>query len=210
MTKPGNKTDSTEEMIEASLGKPGAGVGLLQGLVMKYYIGPFIAAKSDWVADRQAFADTSKKILSLVEGLDKAQLSQKVLVPSQRGLEDSSRYWSVAMVLEHLMIVGMGMRDIIIRLSQNKVPPGKADTARVKPPGKTPPEAVLASYKNFVDTLSDQMDTAIENRDSKAVYTHPWFGKFTAHQWHWLLAAHNRIHLQQLQGILAGLGLKPK
>ena len=207
MTKLENK-NSTEEMIAASLDKPGAGVGLLQRLAMQFYIGPFIAAKSDWEADSQAFAHSSKKILSLVEKLDAAQLSQKVLVPPQRGLEDSSRYWSAAMVLEHLMIVGMGMRDIIIRLSQNKVPPGKADTARVKPLGKTPPEAVLASYKNFVETLLDQIDSAVENRDSKAVYAHPWFGKFTAHQWHWLLEMHNQIHLKQLQGILAGLGQK--
>lgn len=209
MTKPENKTDSTEDMIEASLDKPGAGVGLLQGLVMKFYIGPFIAAKSDWDADSQAFFNSSKKILSLVEGLDEAQLSQKVLVPPQRGLEDSSRYWSAAMVLEHLMIVGMGMRDIIIRLSQNKVPPGKADTARVKPLGKTPPAAVFASYKNFVETVLDQIDAGVEDKTGKAVYLHPWFGKFTAHQWHWLLAAHNDIHLKQLHGILAGLGQKP-
>ena len=205
MSKPSNKT---EEAIQQSLGKPGAGVGLLQQLVMKFYIGPFVAAKSDWDEDSQKFYHSSKKILTMIEGLDDAALSQKVLVPPQRGLEDSSRYWSAAMTLEHIMIVGMGLRDIIIRLSQGKVPPGSVDTARVKPPGQTPPQAVVQNYKTFVGTVLDQIDKGVQNRDSKVTYMHPWFGNFTVRQWHWLLATHNDIHLQQLRAILAGLGRK--
>lgn len=198
-------SNNTEEEILKSLDKPGAGVGFMQQMVMRFYIGPFVAAKSDWEADSQRFFNSSQKILRLVEGVDEKALLQKVLVPPQQGLEDSSRYWSAAMLLEHLMIVGMGLRDVIIRLSQGKVPPGKADTARVKPPGQTPAQTVLQNYKTFTETVLDQVDQGVKNRDDKTVYAHPWFGKFTAHQWHWLLATHNDIHLQQLQAILAGL-----
>ncbi len=205
MSKQQNRT---EEDILKSLDKPGAGVGVMQGLVMKFYIGPFVAAKSDWDTDSERFLNSSKKILTLIDGLDEQALSQKVLVPPQRGLEDSSRYWSAAMVLEHLMIVGMGLRDIIIRLSQDKVPPGKADTARVKPLGQTAAGIVLQNYKTFTETVADQIAAGVKDRDSKAVYAHPWFGDFTARQWHWLLATHNDIHLQQLQAILAGLDCK--
>lgn len=203
MSKLSNKPDAE---IQAALDKPGAGVGLLQQLVMKFYIGPFVAATSDWDADSARFAASSQKILDMVAGLDDAALTQKVLVPPQRGLEDSSRYWSAAMTLEHIMIVGMGLRDIIIRLSQGKVPPGKADTARVKPPGQTPPQTVVQNYKYFVQTVLEQVDKGVENRNSAATYVHPWFGKFTARQWHWLLATHNDVHLQQLRAIVAGLG----
>ena len=203
-----NPQNNTEDTIQKSLGQPGAGVGLLQQLVMKLYLGPFVAAKSDWDADSQRFYNSSKKILAMIEGLDDTALTQKVLVPPQRGLEDSSRYWSAAMTLEHIMIVGMGVRDIIIRLSQGKVPSGKADTARVKPLGQTPPQTVVQNYKTFVETVLDQVDKGVENRASKATFVHPWFGNFTAHQWHWMLATHNDIHLQQLHAILAGLGRK--
>jgi len=196
----------TEDAILKSLDQPGAGVGLLQQMAMRFYIGPFVAAKSDWETDSARFLDSSKNILSLAEGLDDAALSQKILVPPQRGLEDSSRYWSAAMVLEHLMIVGMGLREIIIRLSQGKVPPGKADTARVKPLGQTPPQTVLQNYKSFAEMVLGQIEAGVKDRDGKAVYAHPWFGKFTARQWHWLLAAHNDIHLRQLRAIRAGLG----
>lgn len=201
-----NPSSNTGDVIQQSLEKPGAGVGFVQQLAMRFYIGPFVAAKSDWDADNRRFLQSSKQILTMIEGLDDAALSQKVLVPPQRGLEDSSRYWSVAMTLEHIMIVGMGLRDIVIRLSQGKVPPGKADTARVKPPGQTPPQTVVQNYRYFVETVLDQVDKGVQNRDSKAVYVHPWFGKFTARQWHWLLATHNDIHLQQLRAIRAGLG----
>ncbi|HEX2752842.1 MAG TPA: hypothetical protein VHP34_07030 [Alphaproteobacteria bacterium] len=198
----------TEEDILKSLDKPGAGVGVMQGLVMKFYIGPFVAAKTDWDADSRRFFASSKKILTLIDGLDEKEVSQKVLVPPQRGLEDSSRYWSAAMVLEHLMIVGMGLRDIIIRLSQGKVPSGKVDTARVKPLGQTTAGIVVQNYKTFTETVADQIAAGVKDRDSKAVYAHPWFGDFTTRQWHWLLATHNDIHLQQLQAIVAGLGRK--
>lgn len=203
MTSPLN---STEGAILKSLDKPGAGVGFMQQMVMRFYIGPFVAAKSDWIADSARFVNSSKEILSLVEGLEDATLSQKILVPPQRGLEDSSRYWSAAMVLEHLMIVGMGLRDIIIRLSQGKVPPGKVDTARVKPLGQMPPQAVLQNYKTFTETVLEQIEAGVKDKNSKTVYRHPWFGNFTARQWHWLVATHNDIHLQQLRAIMAGLG----
>lgn len=202
-----NRQPDNEEAILKSLDKPGAGVGLLQQLVLRFYVAPFVAAKSDWEQDRARFAASSQKILALAEGLDNAALSQKILVPPQRGLEDSSRYWSAAMVLEHLIIVGMGMRDIIIRLSQGKVPPGKADTARVKPLGQMPAQTALQNYKTFIETVSAQIEAGVQNRDSQAVYAHPWFGKMTARQWHWLLAAHNDIHLQQMRAIVSGLAL---
>lgn len=193
--------------IESRLGAPGAGVPWYVRLVMRHYIGPCVAAKADWAAETQRFADTNAAILALAEKMDNGQLQKRLLVPRLRGLEDSSRYWSAAMTLEHLMIVGTGMRDIIIRLSQGQVPPGRADTARVKPQGKLPAQTVLANYKSFISTLMPQIETAVppEKRDGALTYAHPWFGGFTLRQWHWLLAQHNAIHLRQLQEIAARL-----
>lgn len=197
----------TDEEIEASLGRPGAGPGFATQLLLRFYVGPRIAAKAGWQENVRRFNDTSSEMQRLAERMDNGQLQKRVLVPRQRGLEDSSRYWSAAMTLEHVMTVGMGMRDIIIRLSQGQTPPGKVDTARVKPQGRLPAQVVLDNYKQFAAVLMPQIDAAVpaDKRDNPATYVHPWFGAFNLRQWHWLLAEHNAIHLRQLREIAARL-----
>lgn len=191
--------------IIAKLDKPGAGIPLPQRLFLQYYVRPFIAAKTDWDDDTRRFNVLNRKILDAAEKLSDAQLEKRVLVPPQRGLEDSSRYWSAAMTLEHLVIVGTGMKKIIISLSQGIVPNHKPDTARVKPSGKPKPQEILASFRDFSATAAEEIDREVKDRRNPVRLAHPWFGPFTAHQWHWVLAQHNIIHLHQLRAIIAGL-----
>jgi hypothetical protein len=193
--------------IESGLQKPGAGLPWYAHLYLRYYIGPHVAGKSDWEVETKRFYDTSAALLALAEKLDNGALQRRVLVPRLAGIEDSSRFWSAAMVLEHVMIVGMGMRDIILRLSQEKQPPGHVDTARVKPQGLLPVQTVLDNYKDFPDVVMGQIEKSVpsEKRDPQVRMVHPWFGPFTLRQWHWLLAEHNAIHLRQMQAIIAGL-----
>jgi hypothetical protein len=198
-------TAKTDAEILASLDKPGAGIPFYQKLFLNLYVKPFISAKSDWDADTRTFTLINSKLLDAVEKLDEAQLSKRVLVPPQRGLEDSSRYWSAAMALEHLLIVGTGVKKIIISLSQGVVPDGKADTATVKPSGTPTAKDILAQYRDFAAKTPAEVDGAVKDRKSKATFAHPWFGAFTAHQWHWLLAVHTGLHLKQVRAIIAGL-----
>ena len=195
----------TDAEIIAKLDKPGAGIPQYQKLFLRLYVKPFISARSDWDEDTRAFTLINRKLLDEVGKLNEAQLEKRVLVPPQRGLEDSSRYWSVAMTLEHLLIVGTGVKNIIISLSKGVVPDGKADTATVKPSGTPTAQQVLARYREFVDATPGEIDSAVKDRKSKAVFAHPWFGAFTAHQWHWLLAMHTGLHLKQVRAIIAGL-----
>lgn len=197
--------EETDARIESKLGRPGAGLSWPAMLYMRHYLGPRVAAKADWEVETARFHDTTHAILRIAEQMNNEQLQKRVLVPRLRGIEDSSRYWSAAMTLEHVMIVGMGVRDIIIRLSNGQMPPGRADTARVKPQGKLPAQTVLDNYKNFAITLIPQIETAVPaaKRDGTITYDHPWFGAFTLRQWHWMLAEHNAIHLRQLQEISA-------
>jgi hypothetical protein len=43
-----------------------------------------------------------------------------------------------------------------------------------------------------------------ENRGSCATLAHPWFGPFTADQWHFMAAFHMRLHRGQIKAILRG------
>ena len=191
--------------IIASLQKPGAGVPLRQRLMMRYIVGPFVAGRADWDKDKTDFSAVNTKVLRAIDSLNDEQLGTRVLVPPQFGLEDSSRYWSAAMTLEHLVIVGKSIQKLVVALSAGIVPDYKADTAKVKPHTEVTPQEALALFKNFTSTVMADIDRDVKDRDSKAVFAHPWFGPFTARQWHWLLAVHTGLHLKQVRQTVSGL-----
>lgn len=199
---------TTDAEITAKLDKPGAGLPFPQELILRWYVAPFVAGRSDWEDDKKKFAKTTDALLKLAEGLDDKQLGTKVLVPPQQGLEDSSRYWSAAMVFEHLVIVGSAVKGGIVALSKGIVPPGKAGTAGVKPAGEATPALSVKEYRKFASTLMADLDRDVKDKDSKAKFTHPWLGPLNCRQWHWLLSAHQSIHLIQLREIVKGLGVK--
>ncbi len=197
---------TTDTDIVAKLDKPGAGVPFIQSLFLRWIVGPVLSRlQADWEKDKKRFDAISQKLLQEIEGLSDAQLTTKILVPPQPGLEDSSRYWSAAMLLEHLIIVGEAVRGGILSLSKGVVPNRKPDTAKVKPKGAATPTEIVEAYKKFSSTVMAEIDRDIGDKDSKLVYAHPWMGPFTCRQWHWLLPTHQAIHLRQLREIVKGL-----
>jgi hypothetical protein len=191
--------------ITAKLGKPGAGLPLVEGLVTRWVVGPFISRKFSWEENRRRFEKTTAALLKEIEGLDDKQLAARILVPPQQGLEDSSRYWSAAMLFEHLIIVSEGVKTGIIALSRGIVPDVKVDTGKVKPSGDPTPSEIIEKYKRFSSALQDDLEKSVKDKDSKARLRHPWLGPLNCRQWHWLLAAHQGIHLRQLREIVKGL-----
>jgi hypothetical protein len=199
-----NNNTSTGPKSQASapkLAPPGAGVPLPQKLMMRFYIGPFIAGRAKWVASEQAFHKMNDRILKEIEGLTEKQLATKILVPSQIGLEDSSRYWSIAMVLEHIVIVGEAITSGITLLSSGKVPPVKVDLAAVKPLGELPVQTSVMNFKKFATDDFKNFLQQVKDKDSKLTFHHPWFGPFKASQWFWLLGTHGAVHLKQIREI---------
>lgn len=190
------------------LQKPGAGLPFIEALVVKLVYGKIISRRSkpeDNIQRLQLFTD---KILKVGKKLNTQQLETPVLVPKLQGLEDSSRFWSVAMTLEHLLIVAKNMKFIIVELSHNRVPPLKVDIAKVKPLGETPSEEVLKEFEVFFKTLPSELKSQIGDIQSRTTLYHPWFGESRALQWHWLLGAHQGIHYNQIKHILRALDLK--
>lgn len=199
-----SKGNSTPN-VEPQLDPPGAGVPWPQGLVLKYFVAPFIAGRTDWSVSEERFHKLTHKILKEIDGLTDAQQSTKVLVPPQAGLEDSSRYWSIAMVLEHLVIVGTAIIYAINELDSGRIPQGKADTAAVKPIGALSASQSAEEFKKFSQTDYKNLVLGIKNKNSTLRFRHPWFGMITAKQWFWVLAIHHGLHLKQIREIKKGL-----
>jgi hypothetical protein len=128
---------------------------------------------------------------------------RRILIRRARGLEDSSRYWSMWMVLDHLRIVNSDITRVIASLAKDVVPPGKASTARVKPS----PDATASALKEHEDACDKLLSTVagVANLKTAARYVHPWFGPLDAAGWHALAAGHMGIHRVQMERILAGM-----
>ena len=144
--------------------------------------------------------EADHRILALVRALNPADAALRVLIPRPRRLEDSSRYWSVYMTLEHLVIVDTGICKGIESLAAGIVPAGTVSIAAVKPSPTAGAdtverfEAVVRDYLARVDVLPDLR--------SKVTYRHPWFGALTALGWHRLAAIHHGIHRKQIERII--------
>lgn len=194
-----------QQTAPENLQKPGAGLPFPTSLIMRYYYGPFVSKRDSWETLEKNFERAYAKIWSEASGLNEKQLETQVLIPPQRGLEDSSRFWSVAMTLEHLVIVGEQIQYAMIELSQGRKVSRKADIAQVKPLGQMGAERSLYIFENFKNSTPGFLKANLGDRQSKLTHVHPWFGPFNVHQWFWILGGHAFIHVPQIKAIKKGL-----
>jgi hypothetical protein len=192
---------SSERLQMPELQKPGAGLPFFEWLVSKYWIVNRLPYKISWDETQAFFERESQKSIEIFESIPLVLREKRILIDRIPGIEDSSRYWSSVMVLEHLVIVGSLMSEGMVLLSRGIAPESSVGIADVKPLGGTSSEQVLALFKDFLVTTSHRMAAEIQNRESKIKLAHPWFGPMDIHQWHWLMAAHHRIHRKQLEAI---------
>jgi hypothetical protein len=191
---------------EPKLAAPGAGLPLPELLIGRMLFG-LRCLTGDRASFDARFNRERAAIRSLLLNLDDASLARRVLIQRPPGLEDSSRYWSVLMTLDHLRIVHEAFVEIFRALGSGKVPEGAASTAAVKPdPAVT--VSVVAEYESSCDALLAAV-AAIPNLKTGVRFLHPWFGPMDAFCWHALAGGHMGIHRVQIERILAGLTAKP-
>jgi|GEM_PF-3777953 len=180
-----------------------------QQLVMRLYMGPFVASSSEIKKNREVYQSFSQKIIDLGAGIPFSQHSVPVLVPAQVGLLDDTRYWSIAMTLEHLLKLDAKTKEIILKLARGEAPNIKVTPKNVAPTGKMDPEKVFADFKAFVPTHLDEIDELLVASKSELTEVHPIFGPFTARQWYWSLATRTSLRYRQLKNIRRGLTFDP-
>jgi len=191
--------------MEPKLAPPGAGLPKFE-----LYIGWLLFTIYRLLGNRDSFNKSFQRereaIRVLVGACQGDSAGRRILIERPHGLEDSSRYWSVWMTLEHLSIVHQSMIRIIRALTSGVVPEGKASTANVKPS----PEAGAAAVEKFERSCDVLLETVARVVDfkTKAKYVHPWFGALNAAGWHALSANHIAIHRVQIERIVQGLRSK--
>ncbi len=187
------------------LAAPGAGLPLWQLIALRYFFFPRYVKKMTWESSQVFFKKQGDNILGIARALNPESLTQQVLVKPIIGIEDSSRYWSVSMVMEHLIIVGTQMADGIIEMTHGRVPKKEANTATVKPFENRPAAVIIPKYQDFLENFLKRTTQGIGDRQSEQRFLHPWFGPLKASQWIALAAIHQQIHHKQAVAITKGM-----
>jgi hypothetical protein len=145
----------------------------------------------------------ARKITALAGSAPAAQAALPVLINCVVGIEDSSRYWSVFMVLDHLRIVDEGMTQIVQTLTDDRLFQQEVRIQDVKPSPQSGPETIdrfLKAVDGYTSTV-----TRLVTLGRQVRHPHPWFGPMTAHDWHCLAAIHHWVHRRQLERIVRTL-----
>jgi uncharacterized damage-inducible protein DinB len=187
---------------EAKLAAPGAGLPLPELM-----IGKLLFALKRWTGNRELFDRHFKQqraaIRAILDQCDPITLSQRVHIARPPGLEDSSRYWSILMTLDHLRIVHHEFIRVMTTLANDAVPKGEASKAAVKPDPMITADA-LQTYEASCDALLAAV-SSISDLKTKLRFAHPWFGAMDAYGWHALAGGHMNIHRIQIERIILGL-----
>ena len=142
-----------------------------------------------------------ERIVHLAAPLTPKIAARRVLIKRLPGMEDSSRFWSVWMMLDHLRIVHEGMAGIIHSLGQDEPPPQAVSTADVKPND----QADATALPRFEQSCENLLATVrpLANLKTRLRHAHPWFGALDANGWLAMAGFHLGLHRQQVERIIA-------
>jgi DinB superfamily len=182
------------------LAPPGAGLPKVELMVAR-----LIFSIRCWRGNRKSntaiFVRERELIRVLLAPCPEELCRRQVLIPRLRGLEDSSRDWSVWMTLDHLRIVHQSIGGAVTLLAKGAVPAQVPSTADVKP-SREVDCGVVDEYEKSCDILL-QAFASVQDLKTTTRYAHPWFGLLDAAGWHTLAAMHLGIHRRQVERILA-------
>jgi hypothetical protein len=181
---------------------PGAGLPHLESWVISKVAVPLYTRFLSRHQARRLFIREGERILYLLEDCNEYRLDEPVLVKRPLGIEDSSRAWSLAETAEHVIVVGNGIRNLIIQLSSGHRPSGKFSIPRVKPKGGLGTNAYKL-LRQHIDTFTRDLDSLRFSK--RPTYPHPWFGELNANQWYQYAALHLYSHRIQAERIEFGL-----
>ena len=197
--------DSIAPITESKLAAPGAGLPALELKIARFGF-RLLSRTTTRKKSSALLAKGCAAILAQARPMSNDAGSKRILIKRLRGLEDSSRYWSVFMTLDHLRIVNLGVADTIRLLGQAKVPERKADTAAVKPSpnaGRDVIDEFELSCK-----LVERCASRLTDLRTEARFDHPWFGPLDAAAWYFLSGFHLRLHRKQVEMIIRQLPIK--
>ncbi len=195
-------------MIEyPKLDLPGAGLPWLESLFLRYVYYPSRLHKTSWQQNLERLRTETQKISKICDSIDEQQFQTRILIPRLRGMEDSSRFWSVGLAIQHLLITIEGMSHIAEELAKSHTISIEVDIAKVKPRQEdvTNKNDMLKKLQLATETTVQKLLPYHETPSRNYKQYHPWFGRITAEGWVWVLGQHQSLHRKQMQMIVKQL-----
>jgi hypothetical protein len=185
---------------------PGAGLPWWELLYGRHILFPLACRRHSWAGAGRLFQEEGRRILAAWDTLAPEQLRRQVLVRRLPGIEDSSRYWSAAMTVEHLLIVASLVRETIESLRCGDVPAIVIRVAEVKPRGESAPEEVRAAFVRLLEEVAaaDATEPSMA-RGQGPRHQHPWLGPINGFEWRFMMAMHQGLHRRQIEVIRKGI-----
>jgi len=131
--------------------------------------------------------------------------TRRVLVRRFAGIEESSRNWSGAMVLEHLTIVGRHVITLTEALCAGRPSSWVLRTRDVKPAGALTRQETAAAFEAMVRAYVELMRSEGDAIRSPVRHQHPWFGALRIKQWLAFMTLHHMVHVPQVEAIAAAV-----
>jgi len=197
------KQQDSAQLVK-DLEKAGAGISSPKRLAAKHIMFPLLNHFISWEKAWDIYDAEGEKIVRMASSLTHEQLFERVLVPKLFGLEDNSRYYSVAMVIEHLLIVGKALQVRIPILSQGEKLEGDVQIEDVKPYTEIS-ENIVKEFQTFLSSYRENLETNLGDIHIDNTSEHPWFGEFNPKQWSILGMVHQVVHRRQIEAIITPL-----
>lgn len=194
--------NATALPVPPRLAPPGAGLPPFELFVARLLFRWHRLTTSRAAAAAQVEAERNA-ILTLARACEPAAAARPVLIPRLRGMEDSSRNWSVYMTVEHVRIVNATITGLLQLLPAGRVPPRAASTAAVKPAAGVDASVVDAFVAGCAELT--RAAATVADLHAGARYAHPWFGRLDAAGWHAMAGFHLELHRRQIEQIVARL-----
>ena len=198
-----SKTIDSKVLIE-ELDEAGAGLSRGRALFLRHMGFPLLNALISWEKALTLFEKEGEKVLVLAKSVSDEQFYERVLVGKLFGLEDNSRYYSVAMVLQHLLTVGNALQNRVPLLSQGKTLEKEVKIADYKPYMEIDPEIIM-QYESFLAEFRTKLEAETDNIFLENRHEHPWFGSLRAKDWAVMGMIHQIVHRRQIEAIIKGL-----
>ncbi|WP_457607964.1 DinB family protein [Nitratifractor sp.] len=191
------------ELIEG-LPPAGAGIPSYVKISGRYLLFPLLDRVLSWEKTWEIYEREGRRVVELASSLEREALMRRVLVPRLFGLEENSRYYSAAMVIEHLLIVGEALVGRIPPLSRGETLPDEVRIEEVKPYREID-ERVVERFAGFLSGYRERLESDLGDIHRSNYSSHPWFGPFNPKRWATLGMVHQIVHRRQMEAILRRL-----
>ena len=133
--------------------------------------------------------------------------TRRVRVRRFLGIEESSRNWSAAMVLEHLAIVGRHVITLTESLCAGRPSSWVLRSRDVKPTGALTRQETAAAFEAMVRAYVELLRSEGNAIRSPMRHQHPWFGALRIKQWLAFMTLHHMVHVPHIEAIAAAVGV---